>query len=83
MDSVAEKDVIRLKRLRTSISSSSKIIGQRTNLFAFSKEFELINFHLIFKANLNEFSRLFPRFWLLLQPIYLRMLLDDRDKKSI
>jgi hypothetical protein len=37
MDSAAEKDVIRLKRLRTSISSSSKNIGHRTNLFAFSE----------------------------------------------
>jgi len=39
MDSVAEKDVIRLKRLRTSISSLSKVIEQSTNLFTFSKEF--------------------------------------------
>jgi hypothetical protein len=53
MDSVAEKDVIRLKRLRTSISSLSKVIEHCTNLFTFPEE--LVSFSQFLSVNLCIF----------------------------
>ncbi|MCK5628041.1 hypothetical protein KAI12_01115 [Candidatus Bathyarchaeota archaeon] len=44
------------KRLRTSISSSSKTIEHHTNLFPFPKQFKAPNFSDILKIRLEEFA---------------------------
>ena len=44
------------KRLRTSISSSSKTIEHHTNLFQFPKQLKAPNFSNILKIRLEEFA---------------------------